>query len=400
MIVDFICVLLYLIVMNLTQNTEYKKLLIGSGIVLAYCFTTIFTDYPSVDKNVIFGFYFYKLMSLVLTGTIFYLTYFKKYKPFILNRLFLVVAAFYCCGGEIFCPGYHLAFIQVILTTVLIYETSKKFTISFLITFAFIYFLIFSQVNFNTVNVKNYESYFLDIQVAIVSVFLLALFLYIQVTKYKKEKEFFSKKYESLGKRFSFLVHDLKGKIQSPSLEVEYFISNFKNLNKEEIEETLKDLNNTFKDIKDSLQKLNSIDEEKGMVINLKELIKNMFENYNFEQNHEIEYKGLTTVKGSFRDFESIFSNLIKNSIENFNDKKIKGKILINIKENDFYYEDNGGGFPKEIISKINNGVPVMSRKQNGNGIGVSSVFETVQKNDGVVSFYNERGKACVKIEM
>lgn len=96
MIVDFICVLLYLIVMNLTQNTEYKKLLIGSGIVLAYCFTTIFTDYPSVDKNVIFGFYFYKLMSLVLTGTIFYLTYFKKYKPFILNRLFLVVAAFYC----------------------------------------------------------------------------------------------------------------------------------------------------------------------------------------------------------------------------------------------------------------------------------------------------------------
>jgi two-component system nitrogen regulation sensor histidine kinase NtrY len=91
-----------------------------------------------------------------------------------------------------------------------------------------------------------------------------------------------------------------------------------------------------------------------------------------------------------------VFFNLIKNSIESIQEKKLsttnyKGKINIDLKYNDNYIEfvivDNGVGlgvFKNDIKNILN---PYFTTKEKGTGLGLAIVNKIINDHNGILNF-------------
>jgi two-component system nitrogen regulation sensor histidine kinase NtrY len=102
-----------------------------------------------------------------------------------------------------------------------------------------------------------------------------------------------------------------------------------------------------------------------------------------------------------------VFFNLIKNSIESIQDKKIDndnltGKIDISINENDekinFIIIDNGLGFGifEDNIKNILN--PYFTTKKKGTGLGLSIVNKIINDHNGKINFVSLENGAKIEI--
>ena len=103
-----------------------------------------------------------------------------------------------------------------------------------------------------------------------------------------------------------------------------------------------------------------------------------------------------------------VFLNLIQNSIESIQDKKqnnpnYKGKIDIELKDNDAYIEfvikDNGVGFKllKDNIKDILN--PYFTTKEKGTGLGLAIVNKIINDHQGLLNFKSLDVGAEIKIK-
>lgn len=92
--------------------------------------------------------------------------------------------------------------------------------------------------------------------------------------------------------------------------------------------------------------------------------------------------------------FKRMISNIINNSVEAL--EKKEGKITIKLdsdKENvKIIIKDNGKGMSAEIRKKILNNISVTSGKEDGHGIGLTQVRETLQRNSGELSIDSKIG--------
>lgn len=99
-------------------------------------------------------------------------------------------------------------------------------------------------------------------------------------------------------------------------------------------------------------------------------------------------------INGDYNRLSQAIINVIKNSIEAIQEKK-KGKIAVtSIIDKDSYVltiEDNGEGIPKEIFSKISE--PFFTTKKRGSGLGVSLIYEIINKHSGKIKYTSEEGK-------
>ena len=100
-----------------------------------------------------------------------------------------------------------------------------------------------------------------------------------------------------------------------------------------------------------------------------------------------------------------VFINLIKNSIESINEKKIKnvhfkGKIAIDIKDDsDYIYvtiTDNGVGF--ERVDKVKMLTPYYTTKKQGTGLGLAIVTKIVNDHNGTILFNSIENGAKVEV--
>ena len=110
-------------------------------------------------------------------------------------------------------------------------------------------------------------------------------------------------------------------------------------------------------------------------------------------------------VKADEEQFNRVFINLIKNSIESIHEKKnknvdFKGKINIDIKEDsDYIYViviDNGTGFGQ--ISKAKMITPYFTTKKNGTGLGLAIVTKIINDHNSTISFNSTNDGARVEI--
>ena len=103
-----------------------------------------------------------------------------------------------------------------------------------------------------------------------------------------------------------------------------------------------------------------------------------------------------------------VFFNLIKNSIESIQDKRLnninfKGKIDITLNDNDaginFIITDNGLGF--EIFAdKIKDIVnPYFTTKEKGTGLGLSIVNKIINDHNGKINFIAIKNGAKISIK-
>ena len=101
-----------------------------------------------------------------------------------------------------------------------------------------------------------------------------------------------------------------------------------------------------------------------------------------------------------------VFINLLKNSIESINEKRLKNpdiikKIDIEIYEKDDYIEiiitDNGVGFDNKNLKDILK--PYFTTKKNGTGLGLSIVNKIINDHGGEINFYPINDGAKIKID-
>jgi two-component system nitrogen regulation sensor histidine kinase NtrY len=139
--------------------------------------------------------------------------------------------------------------------------------------------------------------------------------------------------------------------------------------------------------IKDNIKLINELDNE--IIIDFKSSKSNILLNSDSEQ------------------LSRVFFNLIKNSIESIQDKKIdnvnfNGKIDITINENEetinFMITDNGLGFGtfKNNIKDILN--PYFTTKKKGTGLGLSIVNKIINDHNGKINFDSLENGAKIEI--
>ena len=105
--------------------------------------------------------------------------------------------------------------------------------------------------------------------------------------------------------------------------------------------------------------------------------------------------------------FNRVFINLIKNSIESIAEKRkknvdFKGKIIIDIKDDrDYIYVkiiDNGVGF--DHVDKTKMLTPYYTTKKNGTGLGLAVVSKIVSDHNSTILFDSNDSGAKIEISI
>ena len=133
--------------------------------------------------------------------------------------------------------------------------------------------------------------------------------------------------------------------------------------------------------------------------------VKDLLDNLRFECFDDLKDKGIkldvfnkarkTTITIDIGKVNRIFSNLIVNSIRHIKDPK--GHIIIECKDdkNYFYFKciDNGIGVEEENINKIFEPLFTTDKSRKISGLGLSITKEIVEKHNGSIKAYNNKGK-------
>lgn len=114
---------------------------------------------------------------------------------------------------------------------------------------------------------------------------------------------------------------------------------------------------------------------------------KNEYQNLNVEFQfscNQNEYFAFINTETSA--FNRMISNIINNAVDAFEGKP-DGKIIIHLRSEDqtnsIVIEDNGKGMPKAVIDKILHKIKVTEGKQDGHGLGLTQVRETLEASQG-----------------
>jgi len=166
--------------------------------------------------------------------------------------------------------------------------------------------------------------------------------------------------------------------------------------------ESLVDSSNVL--IADSLTRINSLITNENnsfmnsTILNLK-IIDALVKEKNFIHNCELSvqftsFDEVVVDKYSLR----IISNIIDNSVEAAKNKR-NISLKVGLKNNFFILEiNNETAIREDILNKLNCG-DSFTTKENGQGIGSSSAFQWLKKNNGKID-YNKRGKVTLTIPL
>lgn len=110
-------------------------------------------------------------------------------------------------------------------------------------------------------------------------------------------------------------------------------------------------------------------------------------------------------IHGLINEFKHLFLNLISNSIDAFNEKKIQNRT-INIRaylDNEhgmIKFEDNANGIPEHVISDIFKPNITTKEEGKGTGIGLYMSSQIIQKHSGTIDVKNANSGALFTINI
>ena len=97
-----------------------------------------------------------------------------------------------------------------------------------------------------------------------------------------------------------------------------------------------------------------------------------------------------------------VFINILKNTQDNFNEKNIENpRLIIDVKDTEISFTDNGGGIPEDILEKIFD--PYFSTKdeKNGTGLGLYMSKQIVEDHhDGKIDALNTDNGVCFRVNL
>jgi two-component system sporulation sensor kinase B len=104
-----------------------------------------------------------------------------------------------------------------------------------------------------------------------------------------------------------------------------------------------------------------------------------------------LDVSGQVWVKGNSSKFKQAFINIIKNSIESFNEE---GFIYMSVYGEDekvyIHIKDNGEGMDADVLHRL--GEPYFTKKNKGTGLGLMVTFRIIEAMQGEVRFTSKKG--------
>ncbi len=243
--------------------------------------------------------------------------------------------------------------------------------------------------------------------------------LMIEQLKNQQEKLIINERHEAWESLARKLAHEIKNPLTPIQLTIDRLKSKYSDkLEVEEKEDFTKSLKIIGKQIKQIENLVNEFSDfarmpkpilkDNNLVSIVKEninLIKELDNNviFNFNSN-----KGDIMLNSDNEQISRVFFNLIKNSIESIQEKKIdnanfKGEIDIFLNDNasdiDFIIIDNGLGFGifADNIKDILN--PYFTTKKTGTGLGLAIVNKTINDHNGYINFIPIENGAKIQIK-
>ena len=241
--------------------------------------------------------------------------------------------------------------------------------------------------------------------------------LMIDKLKYQQEKLLTSERHEAWENVARKLAHEIKNPLTPIQLTIDNlnskYLENIEDSKKDKYQQNLKTIQKQIKQIE------NLVNEFSDFARMPKPLIKsnNLYEVIN--ENLNLLNKIDTTIKiklinhlssNSFANFDyeqfnRLFFNLIKNSIESIQEKaekdsKIIKNIDIEIRERRDYIIinilDTGTGFKNKTTKDLIK--PYFTTKQKGTGLGLSIVDKIISDHNGSINFINQKNGAKIQI--
>lgn len=205
-------------------------------------------------------------------------------------------------------------------------------------------------------------------------------------------QEFEQHKLEMIGTMSSKMAHDLKNPLNVLHAHVQ--LMKLKQEKQEDemlthslikMEDAISNITDQINDVMDFIRKPNM----HFISCNLKVLLTKTVDDIQIPKDVELELSiDSCIVKWDVLKIKGIITNILQNSIQ---EMKSKGKLNLIAKDSDNHVEiniiDSGQGIPEENIEKIFE--PLFTTKSHGNGLGLASCREFVEKHGGTISVKN-----------
>ena len=240
--------------------------------------------------------------------------------------------------------------------------------------------------------------------------------LMIERLKIQQEKLLLSERHDAWDSVARKLAHEIKNPLTPIQLTIDRLKNKYlKDINQEEkdnfnnylvtINKQIKQIENLVNEFSDfarmpkpTIKRTNIVEIIKNNIVLLKQINSNISINFKtYNQNIFINCDN--------DQMNRVFMNLIKNSIESVQEKRLKNddlveKINIEITEiNDYIniiIEDNGVGFSKENIKNITK--PYYTTKIKGTGLGLPIVTKIINDHNGTIKFLSKIDGAKIEI--
>jgi two-component system nitrogen regulation sensor histidine kinase NtrY len=242
--------------------------------------------------------------------------------------------------------------------------------------------------------------------------------LMISQLKTQQEKLITNERHEAWESLARKLAHEIKNPLTPIQLTVDRlkikYSEKLESDEKQDYEKSLKIIGKQIKQIENLVNEFSDFARMPKPILKDNNLAIIVKDNVNLlrELDNTIELVFTSPEDGIFLNSDSeqlsrVIFNLIKNSIESIQEKKLnivnyKGKIEIELMNNDTYIElmvkDNGVGFEmfKDNIKDILN--PYFTTKENGTGLGLSIVNKIINDHQGSLNFKSLKDGAETKI--
>lgn len=308
------------------DNLKYKKsfLIIAYGILVQF-FILPCLEFPMIKKEDVSSYIGAKVFLVtLLLGFLFCLHRRKFIKNWVI--FFHVFCFLYILTGQYFNPGYHFAAIQYMFVSAIIFEGFSYVTTAFMLVFL----LMYSLHPFSRTIYPDYPFYHGDVFNALISSWIVSVLLERYVNRVKYKQSVLDRKLRYKGIKTDLFMHDLKNKIQPIMAQN----SNIKEL--QELVEAVRSFN--------SMSEVEELS-FKSVVLSIKD-------------KNGIKAECLVSGDNDFfidqMDLQTILYNLMKNSEEASNNRKIALQISLKNRISGFMYEDNAGGMSFDQISYFN----------------------------------------------
>ena len=234
--------------------------------------------------------------------------------------------------------------------------------------------------------------------------------------KNQQEKLLNSERHEAWSTVARKLAHEIKNPLTPIQLTIDNlrskYLKNFDDTDKNKFKNNLNIILNQIKQIENLVNEFSDFARMPKPVIKENDLVKIISNNIKLLEKLNPSIKILLNHKHDAINFDcdleqinrAIF-NLIKNSIESINEKRLKnvdfeGIINIEITKRrayiDIVIEDNGVGFAKQNNKELIK--PYYTTKKNGSGLGLSIVNKIITDHNGSLNLSNYTKGARVKI--